>query len=235
MQKQTKLNDDAAIYQPRKEQKEKEKLKDMSFREKISYLWEYYRLHGFAVIITVIFVIYLFNTVLTPKPDLIFQAAIVNNPIPTELLDNYEITFGEYINMDEETENVRLNYQFYFNGPPDYAMNMRQALATFVMAQEIDVIIAPESEFNGYAEAGFSSRLSEQLPTDLYSALTDHFYMSAIEEDADEEVFGIYVTDTKLFKENAFHNEPYILGIAANSKNKANAIEFIRFLFQIYP
>jgi ABC-type molybdate transport system substrate-binding protein len=74
-------------------------------------------------------------------------------------------------------------------------------------------------------------KLSDQLPTDVYSSLTDNFYISDLEEDKQKSVYGVYLTDTKLFKENANNEDPYVLGIIANSKHKANTVEFIRFLF----
>ena len=112
---------------------------------------------------------------------------------------------------------------------------MKQALTTFVAAAEVDVIIAPESEFESYAKLGFFDKLSDQLPTDLYSLLTDYFYISQLQEDPEKSVYGIYLSDTDLFKENANNTDPYIIGIVGNSKHKQNSIEFIRYLFHLYP
>ena len=79
--------------------------------------------------------------------------------------------------------------------------------------------------------SGYMDKLSDQLPTDIYSSLTDYVYVSATEEDAEKNVYGIYLTETKLFQENANNTDPYILGIIVNSGHKVNAVEFIRTLF----
>ena len=54
---------------------------------------------------------------------------------------------------------------------------MRQAFAVYLAASELDVVIAPISEFANFVKYGFLTPLSEQLPTDLYSSLTDKFYL----------------------------------------------------------
>ena len=95
-----------------------------------------------------------------------------------------------------------------------------------------DVIIAPESEFKSLAYAGAFSKLSDQLPTDIYSSLTDKFYLSNTESNAEQTPYGIYLADTKLFKDNKKNSERYIIGILANSHHTDNSIEFVRYLFK---
>jgi ABC-type molybdate transport system substrate-binding protein len=110
-------------------------------------------------------------------------------------------------------------------------MNMKQALATYISTSEVDVIIAPESQFYGYAYRGYFSKLSDELPTDIYSSLTDQFYITDMEEDTEKDAYGIYLTDTKLYKNNTVNTEPYVLGILVNSEHREASVDFIRYLF----
>ena len=231
MPKETRLEEDAVIYQPRQKLTEKQKLKDMSFQEKISYLWEYYRIHAAVAIAVIALIIYLIYELMTPDVKTQFYAAIINNTINDQVWDQYTTSFEDYLNLNPKTEDVQLNYNFYLNASSDYSMNMQQALSTYIAAGEVDVIIAPESSFKEYAYYGFMEKISDQIPTDLYASLTDNMYMSDTEEDAENNVYGIYLTDTKLFKENANNTDPYILGIIANSGHKENAAEFLRMLY----
>ncbi|MBP1755494.1 MAG: hypothetical protein H6Q59_1892 [Firmicutes bacterium] len=231
MPKETRLEEDAVIYQPRQKLTEKQKLKDMSFQEKISYLWEYYRIHAAVAIAVIALIIYLIYELMTPDVKTQFYAAIINNTINDQVWDQYTTSFEDYLNLNPKTEDVQLNYNFYLNASSDYSMNMQQALSTYIAAGEVDVIIAPESSFKEYAYYGFMEKISDQIPTDLYASLTDNMYMSNTEEDAENNVYGIYLTDTKLFKVNANNTDPYILGIIANSGHKENAAEFLRMLY----
>ncbi|MBH1940457.1 hypothetical protein I5677_06040 [Mobilitalea sibirica] len=232
MPKQTRLSEDAEIYQINKDKNEKERFRDLSFKKKISYLWEYYRLHALFTIIIFGFLGYTIYTISKPNIEAKLYTAIINNTIDDVILDEYKAEFTDLLQLDPEKEEVIINSKFYFNGSYDYAMNMRQILVTYTHAQEIDIIIAPKSEFEGYAYNGFFYKLSDQLPTDLYSMLTDQFYLSDMEDDPQENVYGIYLTESDLFQNHAVNNDPYILGIVGNSKNRENAIEFIRFLFE---
>lgn len=231
MPKQTRLDENAEIYQPRKEMTEKEKLKDMSTRNKLSYLWEYYKVHALITIAVISILSYIIYNVMTPNIESQFYAVMINNTIDAKVLEEYQFKLAEQLQLDPKTESVEFNTTFIFDSTNDYSMNMKQVLSTYVAAQQVDVIIAPESVFADYAYYGFMDKLSDQLPTDVYSSLTDNFYLSALEDDAENNVYGIYLTDTKLYKNNANNSDPYILGIIANSKHKANTLEFIRYIF----
>ncbi|CUH93643.1 hypothetical protein [Herbinix luporum] len=233
MPKKTRLDEDATIYQPRQEQSEKEKLKDMSWEKRISYIWEYYKLHGLLIILGIAFISYTIYTFTKPKIDTKLYAAIINNPINTDVWDEYESKMTEYLKLDTKTENVYFNYNFYYNGPADLAVNMRQVFAAQLVTADIDLVIAPLSEFATNVEVGIFDPLSDQLPTDLYSSLTDKFYLSGTEENPKVAAYGIYLKDTKLFKEysQTSDDDPFLIGIVRNSTNKDNAVKFIRYIF----
>lgn len=233
MYKQTRLGDDAQIYQPREKQSEREKLREMNFQGKAAYIWEYYKIHIIVLVAVLALITYFIYGLLHPAASTQFYAAFVNNPINENVLEEYKTDFSGRLELNPKKEAVLFNTNFVF-GEDDqnqYSMAMREALITYVSAKEIDVIIAPESQFYAYSYNGFFSKLSDQLPTDIYSSLTDQFFMSDTTDETEKNVYGIYLTDTSLFKENSAGSEPYVLGIAGNSRHKENAIEFIRFLF----
>lgn len=231
MPKETRLEEDAVIYQPRQELTEKQKLKDMTFQEKMAYLWEYYRIHAIIIVAAIALFSYIIIEVITPDIETRFYAAIIDNSINDKVWEQYNTKFTEYLNLDPKREDVQLNYNFYLKTSSEYSMNMQQALSTYVAAGEVDVIIAPESVIKEYVYYGFFEKISNQIPTDLYTSLTDYLFISDTEEDTEKSVYGIYLTDTKLFTENANNTDPYVLGILANSGHKENAAEFIRMLY----
>lgn len=234
MAKKTKLGEDASIYQPKREISEKENFKNMSLKNKFSHLWEYYKIHGFIIIGVIAFIIYIVYQIRTPNVDVKLYAAIINNTIETEVWDDYEEKLLEYLEFDPETSEIFFNDIFYYNSTPDYEANVRQAFAIYITAAEVDLIIAPMSEFSNYVHFGFLDPLSDQLPTDLYSTLTDDFYLSGTEDNPKVNAYGIYLSDTKLFKEYSRpvdDGDPYIIGIVANSQHKESAVKFIRYIY----
>jgi len=232
MPKQTKLDDDALLYQPRKEQTERQKLKDMSFRKKIEYLIEYYKFHAMVTVVVIALVIYILNTVLNPESKTQFYAAVINNPIDEKVIEQYNTDFAKYLKLDPEKEKVDLNTSYNYSSKDMVTENLRQILVTRIQSNQVDVIIAPESEFYSLAYAGAFCKLSDQLPTDIYSSLTDKFYLAHTESDAEQTAYGIYLSDTKLFKDNKKNSERYIMGILTNSHHLDNSIEFVRYLYK---
>ena len=231
MPRETRLEEDAVIYQPRETLTEKQKLKDMTFEDKIGYLWEYYRIHAAVLVGAIALISYIIYEIITPNIETQFNAAIINNSISDEVWEQYDASFSEYLDLDPKTEDVQLNYNFYLSSEGEYSMNMQQALTTYIAAGEVDVIIAPESTFKSYVYNGFFENISDQLPTDLYTSLADYVFISDTEENSDKIVYGIYLTDSKLFAENANNTDPYVLGILANAGHKENAAEFLRMLY----
>lgn len=232
MPKQTKLDEQAIIYQPRKEQTEKEKLKDMSFGGKLAYLWEYYKIHAAITIAAIAFIGYIIYESVTPDITPALYAAIINSAVDPTVLEDYKEGLAEYLNIDPDRESIDLSDSFYLSSTGEASSSMQQVLTTHIYAGEIDVIIAPESEFKNYTYYDTFSSLSEKLPTDVYSSLTDYFYISSTESDTSSKSYGIYLTDTDLFKDLTYNSEPYVLGILGNSPHEDNTIEFIKYLFR---
>ncbi len=231
MPKETRLEEDAVIYQPRQKLTEKQKLKDMNFQDKIGYLWDYYRIHAIVIIGAIALISYIIYEIITPNIETQFYAAIINNSISDEVWEQYDAKFSEYLDLDPKTEDIQFNYNFYLNSNSEYTMSMQQALTTYIAAGEVDVIIAPESTFKEYAYHGFFEDISDQLPTDLYTSLADYVFISNTEELPEKNVYGIYLTDSKLFTEYANNSDPYVLGILSNAVHKENAAEFLRVLY----
>jgi hypothetical protein len=234
MPKNTRLDEDAAIYHQNNNQSEKEKLRDMPLKKKLSYLWDYYRYHALLFIVIAAFIYYAIYSFTKPKIETKLYTAIINNTVEPEIWDEYVERISEHLDLDTVTENAILNYKFYYNGDAEYEVNMRQAFTVYLAASEIDVIIAPMSEFSDYVDNGFFTPLSDQLPTDLYSSLTDRFYLSETEDNPKVSAYGLYLEDTKLYKEHSLSSDdddPVLIGIVTNSPHMQNSVEFIRYIF----
>ncbi len=234
MPKQTRLNDSAEIYQQREDLSERDKLKGMTFKEKLAYLWEYYKLHALFTIVALAIIAYVVYEIITPDIETQLYVAVIDNPVEPAVLEEFEAKLSEYLQIIPEKEEVKINPQFYFSGDGEYSMNMRQVLVTYVAAQDVDIIIAPKSEFDSYSYYGYMYSLSDLLPTDLYSKLSDYFYIGTQEDNPEEKVYGIYLDEAALFKNNEriSADNPYILGVVGNARRTDNSVEFIRYLFR---
>jgi len=229
--------DSAAIYQPRKQQTEKQKLRDMTFKEKVIYFNDYYRFKSIAILAILSFAIYVAYSILVPKPETILYAAVINYALTEESALTLQSDFGQHLEINPKKEELMIDTSFFLGGKDDaaeYSHSSEQKLGTYFFAGEIDVIIAPESNFAKYTNYGYFDKLSDQLPTDLFSSLADSFYSSDTEDDSSVSAYGIYLDGATIYDNQGEIIDRPVLGIVANSKYKPNAIELIRYLFQLY-
>jgi hypothetical protein len=234
MSKKTALDDNASIYQTRKKQTELEKLHDLPPKKRFTYLWEYYHKPTFIILAALALVIYTIYEIITPKPKTLFYAALVDNTISAEALQTCKNDFAKYLNINSDMENININSDFYLKADDSYAINMQTALTTYIAAKQVDVIIAPESTFTNYASHDTFSKLSDQLPADLYNSLSNDFFIATPDNTSEKSAYGVYLTKSDLFKNYADNTDPYVLGIVVNSQYKENASEFLRYLFHMY-
>lgn len=235
-EKPTTLQDDASIYQKREEKTERQKFHEMkTWSDRANYFRAYYLKPTIAGVCIAALAVYFLYTVLSPKDKSLLRVAFVNytfapavtDDMKAAFLEAAEITLGEHEVMEFDGTTYQL-------GGYDY--NGSAILLTHIMAKEIDIFIAPEATFQGYASNGSIASLTEVLPSDLYSALSDHFFISRTEDDmAADQVLGIYLDMTPFWErygEGIDSAERPVIGIVANSQHKEMAIDYIRYLFQ---
>jgi hypothetical protein len=235
--KDTILDDNAAIYNNRDSKSEKQKLKEMSFSEKISYLKTYYLTKTIVIIAIIGFVGYLGYSILSPKAENVLYTAIINYALTETEAAKLEEDFTNLLELDPEKETVLFDASFYLglNGDvSEYTLSSEQKLTTYLFAGEIDVLIAPEADFKKYAGFGYLSKLTDELPTDLCTQLADSFFYSTTEDNPASGAYGIYLEGAKLYDSNGKAIENPVIGIVVNSENKQNAVELIRYLYQMY-
>ncbi|MGB8453947.1 MAG: hypothetical protein WCD89_16675 [Anaerocolumna sp.] len=234
--KDTVLDNSAEIYKPRTQQTEKQKMSEMTFKEKITYFNNYYRVTTLVIIAVIFALAYLAYSILTPKPKTVLYAAVINSIVDEQTAATLQTDFGKKLDIDPKTQEIMIDTSFFLgddDNVSEYSMSSQQKLGTYFFAGQIDVIIAPESVIASYAHLGNLSKLSDELPTDLCSTLADSFYYSDTEEDTASSAYGIYLNGTKIFDKSGELIDKPVLGIVVNSKYKQNAVEFIKYLFDL--
>jgi hypothetical protein len=229
------LDDSAEIFKPRQEQTEKQKMSEMTFKEKVTYFNNYYRTTVIIAILAIAITGYFIYSIASPKPETILYAAIINSNIDPETAAVMQDDFGKRIDIDSKTQEVMFDVSFYLSNEnaSEYSLSSEQKLGTYLFAGQIDVMIAPESVFANYVKLGSFSKLSDELPTDLLTELTDSFYYSDTKDDPVTGAYGIHLDGAKIYNEKGELVDKPVLGIITNSKFKQNGVEFIKYLFDM--
>ncbi len=130
---------------------QQKKLKGQSFKAKMEYFWEYYKIHTLVAICAVIFLIMLVHDVSSNKPYGFYAVAINSNASGAQ--DILEKEFVEYSGFDTT------DYDCYIDTTQSYNLQLidevtiatSQKIMANMAASELDVMIADSDIFTHYA------------------------------------------------------------------------------------
>ena len=230
--KKTVLNDESTIYKQKEELSEKEKIKRMTWLERLDYFRTYYLVKVIVVLISVCVFGSILYTALSPKPDRVISVAVIDSAIPLEKSLELQEKFEAFMELDEKTQETW--FEDY-----DFEYEQKKALQKFVLynaSGDLDITIMPQSVFEKFAPLGHFAEITESLPTDLYMELSDYLVECKREGDdgnlieGSETVYGICL-DSLCALEGQELEESVILSIGVSTVNEENIESFIRFLF----
>ncbi len=179
-----------ALHDEIKEQQQK--MKDKSFKEKLGYFWEYYRVHTIVGLFVAIVLIWILHDVLTAKPYAVY-ATLINDQLP-EAAEIWQQDFARYAEVDTKKEEVYLDATTRLNlantsSSSDYYS--AQKMMAVIVSGDLDVLIADPDVFDNYASNDIFLDLRTVLPEDFLAEIQDHLYyvdLDVVQADTDAEV-----------------------------------------------
>lgn len=240
MAKETRLNDSAEIYVKREKQTERQKISEMTTKEKIAYFNMYYTKKVLIGLVGICLLGYILYTTLSPKPEELLNVAVINEYYDQEHIKSFLDDLNQYFNVDPDNQKINYDYSYYMsdNDVTGNTTSSTQKLSTYVAVNQIDVIIADEDTFKDLTTVGYFINLADILPADMYTRLADHYYNGIIQDEVlqdkedpgAEKAYGIYLTDSSVYKSSGSTLDKPILGIVSNTPHDENVISFVRYL-----
>lgn len=228
--KDAKLDDNASIYARREELTERQKLKEMDKKERWQYFKEYYFVKLILICAAAFAVCYVVYTMVKPRIETVFYAAIMYDIIPEENRDGFISDLETLLDVDTEKQNVFIDDNYLTE--MGTGMSGMERIQTYMYAGQVDVLIADRETFGTLTKAGCFLDLAELFPTETYSKLSSTVYTGKSEEDNRERAYGFYLTDCEKYRELGVTMKEPVIGIVANTKYKDNAVKVIDYLFK---
>lgn len=223
-----------SIYDEIREQHAK--LKDASFKEKLSYFVYYYKWHVIISII-IIAVISAFISDMLQKKKTIFYCAIIN---PTYISnDQTALVTGlsDKLTLNSKKEEVIFDTSFILNGTgaisKEDSYYAKIKLDSMILAQQIDAITCTSEYVDGYSAEGTFYTLAEILPEDLLKKLDEKgLVYYAADSQGNTIPAAIKVSWDNTFYNTGFYKpeEEIYIGFVANSLYQDNFAAFIAYL-----
>lgn len=226
--KKTVLDDEASIYKKRKTTYTRQDMKNMSSKERLKYFRDYYLKKLIIAILIIVVACVIIKDIVFDKSECVLYVSCINSTQPDDtdflieelnkIIDrNHDEDFSSVINYD--LSNAQFNMSF----------------VTLTQAGVIDIAICPADYFEEAAGAGMFADLSQFLPKDTYTALSDKIKMaSPTERDIDGNVikyydplpFGIDISGNPYFSGTSEEITLCVLNGAPNKDNILNTVSF---------
>lgn len=206
------MSSQMSIHDEIKEQQQK--TKDMTPKDKLSYFWDYYKIHTIAAVLAIAFVISIIRAYVTHK-DYGFYATLINAMSPG-INDDTSVIWA-----DEFLEFAGLNaddYQVYIDtsvvisedaGTP-YAASNREKMVAMMQVGEINAIISDTETFESYAQVEYFHALESIFTAEELAPYQDYlYYTDAATFDRDEESTLNYEEQQKaVYEQDIDHTDP---------------------------
>lgn len=171
------------------------KMKDMTWKQRFAYYWEYYKVHTIVTVIAVIAIIVTAHSIATAK-DYAFYGILLNaNMLSSEAYGN---SFGEYAEIDMETYDcfIDADSTLSYTNSTEYDMATMQRIVAVVQTKELDAVVFDSQCFGQYAANEIFMDLREVLSDEQIEKYEPYFYYIDMDEvRAQEEADVIVDTD----------------------------------------
>ena len=218
---------------------EKEKLKQMTFRKKLSYIFDYYRWPIFLSVCLIVLIALLGDIFYQGTKENVILGFATNDDwrlFDTETVKNQ---FSQYLGIDDSRERIVFDASLYvdLDSSVDYVVGSQGQIAATTANQSLDFLITTPELTEHYASLLPLKDLDTFLPEDLHEALSDKL-VSLPNADGELQACAIDLSQSRFMKQ-AWDNPvyegltPFYLIITDFSPHPDAVLSFIRYAFNL--
>lgn len=195
-------------------QEQKEKFKQMTFKGKLSYIWDYYKVVIIVAVIAIIGLTVLIRDYRDNLKPTVLYAAFINSNFAADPSNTIEEDYIRFKNVDTDKEHVYISFDFAFmeNYFDTTAIAYQQKLVAMYQSGDLDAVIGPVWAMETTADCGGYADWNEIIPEDLLKDLEERgyeFYYYSGRRYTDDE--KSYLDEDELKEIENF--KPYLAGI----------------------
>lgn len=212
---------------------EGEKLKNMSFGEKISYIVEYYKFYFLTIALVAFIVISLVVSIKQNDYNTYFSLYFIDNPITGEYEDYILTDYANRCGIDGVNDKIVLDTTLTLEVEQfgEYDTQSLYKLMALIGSASVDTIISNKSIASFCAASEIYYDLNELLSESFLNEYSDLLYYVTL-EDGSEIAAGIDISGLDIVKNcNIILEEP-IVCVAANAEHLDVCIDFINYIFE---
>ena len=209
----------------------KDAVKDMTWRERIDYIWTYYNVHIIITVSVVALVIAFLSAVLAPKKQVVFGGTTVNVTLSEE--GKQYLTQQLFAPMGgTDPAKQEIFCQESTLGQTDYGDTTGAEIMTLVgdiAAQSLDYIIMDELSMEYLSRGGWFGDVTAELTPGQLEIFADNLYTIQTEE-GEIKLVAIDITDLPFVRDCAIKAKKVYLVLPGNTERAEKTDEFVDWL-----
>ena len=232
--------------------KETVKIKDMPFKKKVEYIWEYYKFHIIGTIAGIVLICVFIHDWQENRKPVYIDAAVINSDIAYYDDNPIRDDFIKYAQIDTSVYNLQIDTGFIISTDQNDSMSLvnTEKLMALFAAGDLDIVMGPDDIIDNFGGLNAYMDLTEVLTPELKKELEDNgyemYYTTVYEEDdngtqvpTETYLAGVYLDGSEYLKTvggaGAFTTQIEagrrpVFTLAHSAKNIDNALQFLRML-----
>jgi hypothetical protein len=208
----------------------REKMAGMTRREKIDYIWHYYKIHIIGSILLIAFIASFVVDVMRSK-EVVLNVTLLGHYVDLNKKEELQNRINdELVNDPNNKQEIRIDFIIKNDEVMDQmAIASMQKLQASIAAADVDIIVVDRKDFELFAEKGMFKSLTD-IPEFSSLGLKDEALVKykIPELDNQEQIYGINADVLDIFRDINYDLNNKILCVVSNTKRQNKAIEFLR-------
>lgn len=208
------------------------KFEDLSLKQKVEHIWEYYKPVIFGIVAAIAVIVYIIVKIVTPEPDIIMNAVLINaNTMEAPEEDTFVRYLQEY-GYDTETETISVNASMYLdreNASQSSAASF-QALVAMTMVGEIDLLLGDNTAIDMLGSGSGLMELEDILPPETLEKYKDRLYTVEDAETGALYVCGIQLPEGNPLQQDGYYGDYVLAAIPYTATHPDIAKEVLMYL-----
>lgn len=216
---------------------ERKKLKDMNGKDRLWYIWEYYKIPIISVVVAIFLIFSIGSAVYNNRFETALNCVILNSQYTSQTTspnDYFDKGFRQYINLPQDTKievNHTMSLTFDQSAMSDFTYAELAKLSAMITSKELDVMIGKKDSIDHFGKMGGFLDLKELLSPQEYEQIKDKIYFVTVEETGQKVAAGIVIEKEDFEKKTGLLIDGPIISVMVNSTHTDTALGLIRYMF----
>ncbi len=217
-------------------QEEKKKLKNMSIKDRLWYIWEYYKIPILSIMAALALIGSIGSAMYQNRFETALSCFILNSRpgSDADLLSSYfDQDFRQYAGLDENVKidvDSSMSLTFDESAMSELTYASLAKVTAVISTKDLDIMIGNPETAAHYGSMGGFADLKELLPADVYDKVKDRLYMTTNEETGETAATGIFIGETDFCDRTGLIMEEPVLSVVSNSTRTDTCLKLIRYI-----